>query len=132
MATFKFANDGNGGTIVFDPPLPNGQRGNLPTENLANDPVVSGPTSVASSVAATAHDSFVFGPNFGQETITSFPETDAIQISKKISATFDGLLAATHDDSRGNAVVAYAAHDTIIQNVATAHLQALHGDFHLV
>jgi hypothetical protein len=42
-------------------------------------------------------------------------------------------LAATHDDSHGNAVITDAAHDTItIQNVTTAQLQAHQGDFHLV
>ena len=43
------------------------------------------------------------------------------------------LLAATHDDFHGNAVITDAAHDTItIQNVTTAQLPAHQGDFHLV
>ena len=32
LANFKFASDGSGGTIVYDPPVPTGQGGNVPAE----------------------------------------------------------------------------------------------------
>jgi hypothetical protein len=69
-----------------------------------------------------------------RDTIAHFtPATDTIQISKAVFANIHALLAATHDDSHGNAVITDAAHDTItIQNVTTARLQARQGDFHLV
>jgi hypothetical protein len=46
LANFKFASDGNGGTIVYDPPVPAVQGGNVPAEimndpGIMNDPVVS-------------------------------------------------------------------------------------------
>ena len=41
LANFKFASDGSGGTIVYDPPVPAGKSGNASAETLANDPVVS-------------------------------------------------------------------------------------------
>jgi len=102
-------------------------------------PAVAGAGSAPIQVAgnngsAAGQDTFVFAPNFGQVTIAHFaPETDTIQISKAAFANIDALLAATHDDAHGDAVVTDAAHDTItIQNVATAQLQAHQGDFHLV
>jgi hypothetical protein len=41
LANFKFAIDGNGDTIVYDPPVPAGKSGNTTAENSSNDPVVS-------------------------------------------------------------------------------------------
>ena len=41
LANFKFASDGSGGTIVYDPPVPAGQSENAPAKNLTNDQVVS-------------------------------------------------------------------------------------------
>jgi len=46
LANFKFASDGNGGTIVYDPPVPIGQGSNVPAVVMndpgpASDPVVS-------------------------------------------------------------------------------------------
>jgi hypothetical protein len=38
LGNFTASSDGSGGTTVVDPPLP-GQIANLPSENLANDPV---------------------------------------------------------------------------------------------
>ena len=79
------------------------------------------------------HDSFV-GPHFGQVTIADFnPTTDAIHFSNAVFANLDAVLAATHDDGHGNAVIVDAAHDTItIQHVITAQLLAHQGDFHFV
>ena len=43
------------------------------------------------------------------------------------------LLAATHDDPHGNAVITDAAQDTItIQHVTTAQLLAHQADFHFI
>ena len=37
LANFKFASDGSGGTIVYDPPVPAGQGGSVPAV-IMNDP----------------------------------------------------------------------------------------------
>jgi serralysin len=84
--------------------------------------------------AVAGQDTFIFAPNFGQATLSHFtPTTDAIQISSTVFANVAAVLAATHDDGYGDAVITDAAHDTItIQNVTTAQLLAHQGDFHIV
>jgi 20S proteasome alpha/beta subunit len=112
QANFKFASDGHGGTIVYDPPT----------------------ASQVSISAGAGQDNFVFAPNFGRATLSHFtPGTDTLQIDHTVFAGMDALLAAIHDDQHGNAVITDAAHDTItIQNVTTAQLLAHQGGFHLV
>jgi hypothetical protein len=85
-------------------------------------------------VAITPHDTFVFAPNFGQVTITNFaPATDTIEFSKTVFANIKALLAATHDDASGNAVMTDAAHDTItLKQVTTAQVLAHQNDFHFI
>jgi serralysin len=93
----------------------------------------SAPIQTAGNNDSTAsHDTFVFAPNF--DHVPDFmPETDTIQISKTVFANTDALLAATHDNSHGVAVIADAAHDTItIQNVTIALHHAHLSDLHLV
>jgi len=117
---FHFANDGNGGTIV-DASQPPGHQ----------EAAGAGQTSIAT---ITGQDTFVFAPNFGQISIANFaPATDAIQFSKSVFASISALMAGTHQDSRGNAVITDAAHDTItIQHVTTAQLLAHQSDFHFL
>jgi serralysin len=131
LANFKFADDGSGGTIVYDPPI-SGQTS--PPGGTANDnTAVAGAGQSTLSVAAN-QDSFVFAPNFGQVTVANFdPAKDTIQISQSIFANMTALLAATHDDGHGNAVITDVAHDTItIQHVTTTQLLAHQSDFHFV
>jgi hypothetical protein len=80
------------------------------------------------------HDSFVFAPNFGRVTIANFePAKDTIQISDSVFVNVAAVLAATHDDGHGNAVITDDAHDTItVQHVTTAQLLAHQGDFHFL
>jgi hypothetical protein len=130
QANFKFASDGYGGTIVYDPPI------NQPAPGAeVSDATI--PNTNHSTIDVTAGawlDNFVFEPGFGQVSVTNFrPETNAIQISSAIFTSVDALMAATHDDSRGNAVITDSAHDTIIfQNVTTAQLHAHQSDFFFV
>ncbi len=65
LANFKFANDGNGDTIVYDPPVPAGQSGNVPAIN--NDP---GSTN---HPAATALDRQM--ALFSQHMSSAFPSS---------------------------------------------------------
>jgi hypothetical protein len=84
--------------------------------------------------AGAVPDNFVFAPNFGQATITNFvPGSDTVQIDHKMFANVNALLAATHGDINGNAVITDAAHDTItLKHVTTAQLLAHQNDFHFV
>jgi hypothetical protein len=112
--SFHFAEDGNSGTLVVAAATP-GQS-----------------TSQVSNLAA--HDTFVFAPNFGQISLANFtPATDTLQFSKNVFADTAALVAATHDDASGNAVITDAAHDSItLLHVTTAQLMAHQSDFHFV
>jgi hypothetical protein len=74
----------------------------------------------------------VFAANFGHETIANFhPDTDVIEIDHTVFADFQALLAATHDDGSGNAVIAANPNDTItVKNVTVAQLVQHQSDFH--
>ena len=111
---FDFADDGRGGTLIVAATLS---------------------TAVASQVSNFAvHDSFVFAPNFGNVSLPNFAlASDTLQFSTSIFANVTALLAATHDDGSGNAVITDAAHDTItLQHVTTAQLISHQSDFHFV
>jgi serralysin len=129
LADFKFSNDGSGGTIVYGSPT-SGQ----PAGAASGTPSQAAAVSTATVSVAEGQDTFVFAPNLGQVIIANFaPATDMIQISQSIFANMGTLLAATHDDGHGNAVIADAAHDTItLQNVTVAQLLAHQSDFHFV
>jgi hypothetical protein len=176
QANFKFASDGHGGTVVYDPPttsqpisedgaddatvhvagnsIINGSSGlngshlivdsgaTLTLDNVTaagntitnNGMVKVADNSTVSLSAGVGQENFVFALNFGQATISHFtPGTDTLRIDHTVFASMDALLAATHDDSHGNAVITDAAYDTItIENVTTAQLLAHQGEFHLV
>lgn len=56
---------------------------------------------------------------------------DVIQIDHAVFADLQALLAATHDDGIGNAVITANPHDTItLKNVTVAQLVQHQGDFH--
>ena len=64
LANFKFASDGNGGTIVYDPPVPAEQSQSAPAKNLANDPIVAAlnqQLTLLSQHMASAFPSSAFG-----------------------------------------------------------------------
>lgn len=96
--------------------------------------IVQAAVGQTSVVAITPHDTFVFAPHFGQVTISNFaPATDTIQFSKTVFADVHALLAGTHDDAAGNAVITDAAHDTItLKQVTTAQIFAHQNDFHFI
>jgi len=90
-------------------------------------------TAHASPAATNAPgDTFVFAANFGHKTIANFhPDTDAIEIDHTVFADFQALLAATHDDGHGNAVIAANPHDSITVKIITvAQLVQHQSDFH--
>ena len=119
QANFKFADDGSGGTIVYDPPT-----SGLPTSPSDATSQIAGNSSMNASVVA-GHDSFVFAPNFSQVTLTNF---DAIQFGRAAFANV--VLVATRDGTHGDAVTDFA-HDVLaIQNATAAHVHQ--SDFHIV
>jgi hypothetical protein len=104
------------------------QAGQSPANTIDASSAVNGTLSGTSN-----NDTFVFAPGFGHETIESFASgIDAIQVDHSIFANVQALLAGTHDDGGGNAVITADANDTIIvKNVTTAAL-ALHQDHFLI
>jgi serralysin len=110
--SFHFADDGHGGTLIL----------------AAQNP------GQAAAPAASGQDTFVFAANFGQVTVANFtPTADSIEFNHTVFSTIANLLAATHDDPAGNAVITDAAHDTItLQHVTTAQLIANQSAFHFV
>jgi hypothetical protein len=117
-SAWHFAQDSSGtGTIFSDLP--------------ATDPTQAASTPTAWT-GTSAGGTFVFAANFGNETITNFhPDTDVIEIDHTVFADIQALLAATHDDGNGNAVITADAHDSItLKNVTVAQLVQHQGDFH--
>jgi FecR protein/Bacterial Ig-like domain len=121
----------------------NGLASNVatPSQPPTSDSTSTGPptgattqTAVASpaAIGPNGRDAFVFAANFGHETITNFhPDTDVIEIDHAVFADLHALLAATHDDGNGNAVITANPHDTItVKNVTVAQLVQHQGDFH--
>jgi hypothetical protein len=152
LGNFSFASDGNGGTIVYDPPTGAATQTTTDSATVDNGASESG-SSVISPAAASpsgtiimassadqtltgmgSNDTFVFAPAFGNATITNFqPTTDVIQIDHSVFADVQALLAASQDDGHGNVVITADLHDTItLHNVTVAQLQAHQSDFHII
>jgi hypothetical protein len=129
-AEFQVANDGHGGTLVFDLP------GGVPAQNAIAS---LGVTTIANTsanqtlIGTGSNDTFVFTPAFGNATITNFqPTTDVVQIDHSVVANVEAILAAMHDDGHGNISIGLDAHNSItINNVTVAQLQAHQSDFHI-
>ena len=110
--TFSFASDGNGGTLITDPPA------------TRPDPSVS--------IGAAGEDTFVFHPGIGAETVNTFtPHNDTIELNHfaNIHNTQE-LAAAITPDAHGNAVVELGHGDSIASPGVSAiflqqHLQSL-------
>jgi serralysin len=95
---------------------PSGAAATL-TGTSANDIMIGG----------AAADTFVFNANFGHDTVTNYaPNTDILQFAQDaIFTDVAALLAATHDDAHGNAVITHDAGNTVtLAGVSTATLQA--------
>jgi hypothetical protein len=94
----------------------------------------TGTSPQTGAVVIAGHEMFVFAPNFGPVSIENFlPSADTIQFSKTVFSNIQALLAATHDNASGNAVITDAAHDTItLKQVTTAQLLSHQSDFHFI
>ena len=106
--TLSFASDGNGGTLITDPPAPNSSN-----------------TSV--SIGGPGNDTFVFKPDIGADTIVNFnPQTDTIELEHFANVhNVQQLAAAITADAHGDAMIALGHGDSIdIPGVTPSYLQA--------
>ena len=125
LANFTIESDGNGGTLIVDPPFTT--NGHDPVQTVA----ASDPNQVLSGSAPI--DNFVFNFNgVGQSAVANFhPATDTLQFSSSVFANAQAALNAAHDDGHGNSVIVIDSHDSITLNgVLKAQLHA--ADFHFV
>jgi hypothetical protein len=101
----------------------NGTQAGTMSQTASASPAATGPNG---------SDTFVFSANLGHETLTNFhPASDVIEIDHTVFADVHALLAATHDDGHGNAVITTDPHDSVtLKNVTVAQLVQHQGDFH--
>ena len=110
LANFKFASDGSGGTIVYDPPA--SSASNLETATIATD---------------TSNDAFIFPSNLGQ-TINSDHQTAPGNLFGTEAIHFDNVnlgsptLAGTMHDANESTVVSDVTHDATHVHNALAQL----------
>ena len=78
------------------------------------------------------NDTFVFGPNFGKDSITDFHLGDTIQFDHTVFATVSAVLAALGTDAHGNATITANANEAVTVDHVSATLLQQHSDaFHL-
>jgi hypothetical protein len=128
LANFKFADDGHGGTLVYDPPVPP-----APTPPTGDPDKITGSPANPTLTGNGGNDAFVFKPNFGNDVITNFkPASDAIAIDHTVFDGIQHILDATnHVDV--HAVIAADAGTTItLDNMIKNHLLQHPNDFHFL
>jgi Cadherin-like domain len=115
-ANFSFTTDGNGGTIVYDPPV------------SPNPALAPAKTAVADVASETSHG-FVFNfANAGHDTAPDFHPTAGEQ--HPMPANAQTALGIIHDDGRGNTAMVPDGHDAL--TMAGILKAQLHADFHFV
>jgi hypothetical protein len=119
LANFKFASDGGGGTIVYDPPVPS--PGGSP---------ISG-NNAASLFAGAGQDSFVFASDSGSENFE--PTANNVPFNHTSFTNSQAGLIGPHERTHGPASVADSAHDAMPgEPLTAAHVHTHLGDFHIV
>uniref|UniRef100_UPI003F9E7153 beta strand repeat-containing protein n=1 Tax=Mycobacterium sp. TaxID=1785 RepID=UPI003F9E7153 len=106
--TLSFASDGNGGTLITDPPAPNS-------------------SNMSVSIGGPGNDTFVFKPDIGADTIVNFnPQADTIELDHFANVhNVQQLAAAITADAHGDAMIALGHGDSIdIPGVTPSYLQA--------
>jgi hypothetical protein len=130
LGNFKFATDGNGGTIVYDPPVQ--------TPSLDQSPISAPAKSIFVSTSEnetftgiSASDNFVFRPGFGHDSIAAFhPGEDVISLDHTLFANINAVLSSAHAVGT-DTVIDHDANNTItLKNIVPANLHAT--DFHLI
>jgi hypothetical protein len=130
LGNFKFATDGNGGTIIYDPPVQDQNAAQVVNGTTGNDTLVTSAANQALS-GLGGSDAFVFRPNFGHDTITDFkPGSDTINIDHTLVTDINSLLSSA-TVSGNDTVIHDTVGDTItLKNVALVNLHT--NDFHLI
>jgi hypothetical protein len=113
LANFKFASDGSGGTIVYDPPVPGSADSGTNTAVVADN----------------SADTFVFHSNLGQLGAHQSSQAEAIHIDHaEFAPPAPANAVAAHesmafaDAGHADAGHADAAHDVISHSSALAHI----------
>ena len=113
--TLSFASDGNGGTLITDPPA---TRSSNPSPSV--------------SVGGPGNDNFVFQPGIGADTVANFnPQVDTIELDHFANVqNVQQLAALIGTDAHGDAVIELGHNDSITlpgvtQSYLQAHLQSL-------
>jgi serralysin len=126
-ANFKFASDGSGGTIVYDPPVPVQPQSLDPAGQTAR-------SNTANSLGSASHDSFVFASTSDHHSAMVWhPTMEVGQTSPPASWNAAAFSLDTRDGAHGHDFVANSLHDAMPAHLLTetqfhAHL----GDFHIV
>lgn len=105
--TLSFASDGNGGTLVTDPPT-------------------TGSSSASVSISGPGNDTFLFHSGMGAETIANFnPRTDAIELDHFANLqNVQELASLISNDGHGGAFIQLDHSDSIdIPGVTASYLQ---------
>ena len=88
LANFKFASDGSGGTIFYDPPAPAGQGSAVPAETM-HDPTVAAldqQLALFSQHMASAFPSSALGNDGGSIGATELAGAQQLQISQPVAS----------------------------------------------
>jgi Ca2+-binding RTX toxin-like protein len=96
---------------------------NVITGNEANN-VITGGAGNDLLTGGGGNDTFVFGSNFGKDSISDFQRGDTIAIDHTVFASVSAVLAALGTDAQGNATITANANDVItVDHVSAAFLQ---------
>ena len=130
-ANFSFQSDGDGGTIVYDPPVPNtassaqsqlAATGDAPVVTLAQQVLGGGhPDTFVFNFAAPGHDA---GPHIHSNA-------DPLQFGDAQFANENAVMNVAHDDGHGNTGIPINAHDAAAPS-EVAKFQLHLADFHVV
>jgi hypothetical protein len=124
LANFVIQDDGNGHTLIVDPPASFGTA-------AVNSAVSAVSPAPSSNLAIGENFAFNFAGHSGHATLTDFhPFSEVSQFSHPALGGLQAALNATHEEY-GNTGIAAHEHDSNIWS--DAHKALLHvGDFHLV
>ena len=133
-STFSLFSDGHGGTFVIDPPVsPSVLDGHVGGQTLTAG---AGPTTLIGGphdilIAGAGTDTFVFGPNFGSNSVVGFTAgKDAIQFDHTAFTDFAAVLAHATEAGSDLVIAADAANMVTLKNIDLAGLQK--NDIHIV
>ena len=88
QANFKFANDGQGGTILYDPPATN--------------------PATTEAMALPGHNGLIFAHDFGEGRIAGLtPGMDGMQFNLKALSEMDAFVPLTQDGLHGEVVITH-------------------------